>query len=73
MRKYLEAIEIPPKGSPEAYMPEFIRLDATDKEEAQVLQDLRDMLDPDKQYIIRRHYCYHDEEPNKPCRIEAIS
>ena len=54
-------------------MQEFIRLDATDKEEAQVLQDLRDMLDPDKQYIIRRHYCYHDEEPNKPCRIEVIS
>ena len=63
MRKYLEALEIPPESSPPDYQPEFIRLDATGKDESQVLQDLRDLLSPDKRYVIRRHYCYHDEDP----------
>jgi len=36
------------------------------------LRDLKEMLSPDKQYVIRRHYCYHDEEPNRPCRVEVI-
>jgi len=72
MRKYLEAVEIPPPDAPEDYVPEFIRLDATDRDESLVLRDLKEMLSPDKQYVIRRHYCYHDEEPNRPCRVEVI-
>ncbi|RLG81214.1 MAG: hypothetical protein DRO09_02180 [Thermoprotei archaeon] len=70
MRIYIEALEVPPEDAPEDYSPEFVRLDATGRDEAEVLADLRALLDPRKKYIIRRHYCGHDE--GKPCRVEVI-
>lgn len=70
MRIYLEAIEIPPEEAPADYTPEFIRLDATGKNEADVLRDLKMLLNPEKHYVVQKHYCYHDE--GKPCRVEVI-
>ena len=72
MRKYLEALEIPPSDAPEDYVPEFIRLDATGRDESLVLRDLKELLSPDKHYVIRRHYCFHDEPSNRPCVVEVI-
>ena len=39
-------------------------------DEVEVLADLRAMLDPNKKYVVRRHYCGHDER--KPCTVEVI-
>lgn len=72
MRIYIEAVEVPPEEAPPEYIADFIRLDATDKDEASVLSDLKALLNPNKKYIIRRHYCMHDETPKKPCRVEVI-
>ena len=63
---YLEAIEV---VESEEQTPDFIRL-KVEGSEADTLKDLKALLNPDKKYEIRRHYCMHDEE--KPCRVEVI-
>ena len=67
MKVYVEAIEI--TGSYEE--PDFIRLelddDLTEEQAIELIKSL--MTSP---YVIRKHYCYHDEDPKKPCMIELI-
>jgi len=70
MRLYLEAIEIPPEEAPPEYVPEFIRINVTDKDWKAELEELKMQLSPDKNYRIQLHYCYHDE--GKACRAEVI-
>ena len=69
MRIYLEALEKAESNSEDTEL-DFIRLDATDKNEDEVLEDLKSLLNPDKSYIIRRHYCKHEE--GLPCEVEIL-
>jgi len=66
MRIYAEALEI----APEDVIPEFLRLDATDRDFDTVLTDLRAMLHPAKKYSLRKHFCNHDT--NKGCFAEPV-
>jgi len=52
------------------YVPEFIRIDVTDKDWEAELEELKVQLDPEKSYQIRLHYCYHDE--GKACKVEVV-
>ena len=70
MRIYLEAIEKRENIEEEGEELDFIRLDATDKDEQEVLNYLKSLLDPTKHYIIRKHYCKHDE--GLPCEVEIL-
>jgi len=70
MRIYLEALEqTEHRSEPETEI-DFIRLDATNKDENEVLNDLKSLLDPNKKYIIRKHYCKHEE--GLPCEVEVL-
>lgn len=69
MRIYLEALE-KIENATEVGELDFIRLDATDKNEDEVLEDLKSLLNLDKSYIIRRHYCKHEE--GLPCEVEIL-
>jgi len=69
MRIYLEALENAANASENTEL-DFVRLDATGKDEDEVLNDLKSMLDPDKSYIIRKHYCKHEER--QPCEVEIL-
>ena len=69
MRIYLEAFEEAESNAEDAEL-DFIRLDATNKNEDEVLEDLKSLLDPDKSYIIRKHYCRHEE--GLPCEVEIL-
>jgi len=60
MRIYLEALEEAESIKEDAEL-DFIRLDATDKDEDAVLNDLKSLLDSNKSYIIRKHHCKHEE------------
>ncbi|MEM0010795.1 MAG: hypothetical protein QW424_05350 [Candidatus Bathyarchaeia archaeon] len=68
MRIYLEAIE--KTQGEEAAESDFIRIDVTDKDFETALRDLKSILNPNKQYIIRKHCCRHDEGGS--CTVEAI-
>ena len=70
MRIYLEAIEKRENIEEGGGELDFIRLDTTDKDEQEVLDDLKSLLDPQKHYIIRKHYCKHDE--GLPCEVEIL-
>jgi len=72
VRLYLEAIEILPPEAPPEYIPEFIRIDVTEKDWRTELAQLKMQLSPDKSYRIQLHYCRHDETPIKPCKAEVI-
>jgi len=69
MRIYLEALE-KIENATEAGEFDLIRLDATDKNESEVLSDLMRLLDPNKSYTIRKHYCKHEER--LPCEVEIL-
>jgi len=68
MRVYAEAVEI---EAPENVLPEFIRLDATDRDFDAVLSDLKTLLHSDKKYELRKHFCRHDT--NESCWTEPVS
>jgi len=67
MRIYAEAweIDVPPE-----YTPEFLRLDATNKDFDAILDDIKNMLHPDKKYELRKHFCRHDT--NESCWVEKV-
>jgi len=69
MKQYVEAREIIPPDAGDDYVEEFIRLEVVTTVEDAV-NDIKTMLDPDKDYNIYRHDCYHDE--GKQCLIETI-
>ena len=68
MRIYIEGIEI---IDPDEGEPDFIRLELDkDLTEEQAIELIKSLMTPP--YLIRRHYCRHDEDPRKPCMIETI-
>jgi len=67
VRIYAEASEI---EVAEGVSPEFLRLDATDKDFEAVILDLKAMLHPDKKYSLVKHYCYHEE--NESCVVRIL-
>ena len=69
MKLYLEAREVPPEDAPPDYVPELIQVEVKDNE-LSAMRELRSKLDPNKRYVVYRHYCYHDE--GRPCRLERI-
>jgi hypothetical protein len=72
LRVYVEAYEqLPPEATEE---PDFIRIDVTGMDEAgvqEVISIVRELM-KDTSYILQLHYCYHDEEPAKPCYIVVL-
>jgi hypothetical protein len=72
LRVYVEAYEqLPPEATEE---PDFIRIDVTglsEREVQEVISIVRELME-DTSYILQLHYCYHDEEPVKPCNIVVL-
>jgi len=68
MRIYVEAIEITREG--EAEEPDFMRIDLDDMGENEAIMLIKSLMTPP--YLIQKHFCYHDEDPKKPCRIEVL-
>jgi hypothetical protein len=72
LRVYVEAYEV---LQPEvAEEPDFIRIDVTglsDREVQEVISIVRELM-KGTSYILQLHYCYHDEDPVKPCGITVI-
>ena len=69
---YVEAVENLPPDSVEE--PDFIRVDVTGYSQAEIdeiVQVVKELMEG-TDYRIYMHYCYHDETPSKPCRIEPI-
>ena len=72
MRVYVEAIETPPPEAVEE--PDFIRIDVTglsEREVQGVVSIVRELM-KGTSYILQLHYCYHDEDPTKPCSITVL-
>jgi hypothetical protein len=72
LRVYVEAYEqLPPEATEE---PDFIRVDVTGMDEAgvqDVINIVRELMSGTS-YILQLHYCYHDEDPIKPCSITVL-
>jgi hypothetical protein len=72
LRVYVEATETPPSKSTEE--PDFIRIDVTGLSEGEVqdvINVVRELM-KGTSYILQLHYCYHDEDPVKPCSIIVL-
>jgi hypothetical protein len=72
LRVYVEAIEILPPESTEE--PDFVRIDVTglsEREVQNVIVIVRELMSGTS-YILQLHYCYHDEEPVKPCNVVVL-
>ena len=68
MKIYLESVEV---IDPDVGEPDFIRLELDDDlTEEKAIELIKSLMTPP--YIIRKHYCRHDEDPKKPCIIELI-
>lgn len=68
MRIYLEAVEkTAGEGTAES---DFIRIDITGGNFETALSDLKSILNPNKQYVIQKHLCRHDE--GGACAVEVI-
>jgi len=59
VRTYVEAYEVVEQEGAEAG--DFVRLDATGKDLKQVVEDVKALLNPSKQYRIVIHRCLHDQ------------
>jgi hypothetical protein len=72
MRVYVEAYEV---LSPEATEePDFIRVDVTGLSESDisnVISIVRELM-RGTSYTLQLHYCYHDEDPVKPCSTVVL-
>jgi hypothetical protein len=72
LRVYVEAYEqLPPEATEE---PDFIRVDVTGLSEGEVqdvINVVRELMSGTS-YILQLHYCYHDEDPVKPCSIVVL-
>lgn len=69
MREYLEVVETLPEGALEE--PEFIRVDITDRTEAEIAAiqaDIEDIMSG-RDYTLQGHSCGHDD--GLPCRKEV--
>lgn len=72
MRVYVEAYEqLPPEAVEE---PDFVRIDVTglsDQKVQDVINIVRELM-RGTSYILQLHYCYHDEDPVKPCSVVVM-
>jgi hypothetical protein len=72
VRVYVEAYEVlPPEAAEE---PDFIRVDVTGLSESDVsnvISIVRELM-RGTSYTLQLHYCYHDEDPVKPCSIVVL-
>jgi hypothetical protein len=72
LRVYVEAIEtLQPETVEE---PDFVRVDVTglsEREVQEVISIVRELM-KGTSYILQLHYCYHDEDPIKPCSIVVL-
>lgn len=66
MKTYIEAIEDTEKEDKE-----FIQEEITGTQ-LSAQSKINTKLDSKKTYKLRKHFCYHDEETNKPCTVEDI-
>jgi hypothetical protein len=72
VRVYVEAIEIQAPETGEE--PDFVRVDVTGLSEGEV-QDVVNVvreLMKGTSYILQLHYCFHDEDPPRPCNIVLL-
>jgi len=75
MRIYVELFEVlPPEATGEA---DFIRIDVTSWDSGDVdvlINELKSYADKNyEHYVLQKHFCYHDEDPRKPCIVEVIT
>lgn len=75
MRLYIELYEVlPPEAPGEA---DFMRIDVTGwdpKDVDTLISELKNYADQNYgHYILQKHFCHHDEDPEKPCSIEIIA
>jgi len=75
VRIYIELYEVlPPESAGEA---DFVRIDVTgwDPKDVDVLlSELRKYAEANyNSYVLQRHLCFHDEDPEKPCSAEIIA
>jgi len=71
MRVYLELIEVLPPT--DMTTPDFIRIDVTSWSQDNIntaIQQLKQQAQVYQHYVLRVHYCRHDE--NKPCNFTII-
>jgi hypothetical protein len=72
LRVYVEAFEVlQPEAAEE---PDFIRVDVTDasaSEVQNVISMVRELM-KGANYILLLHYCYHDEDPVRPCSVVVL-
>ena len=66
MKIYIEAIE---QGAGENLS--FIKEEVIGTQK-QAEEKVKVQKKSGKTYKYRKHFCYHDEEPNKPCTTEEI-
>jgi hypothetical protein len=72
LRVYVEAIETQQPESAEE--PDFIRVDVTGLSEGEVqnvISIVRELM-RGTSYVLQLHYCYHDEDPVRPCNIVIL-
>jgi hypothetical protein len=72
MRVYLELIEVLPPYSTET--PDFIRIDVTNWSQDDIntaIQLLKQQAQVYQSYVLRVHYCRHDE--GRPCAFTLLS
>ena len=50
--------------------PDFIRIDLEDMSEEEAIKLIKSLMVPP--YIIRKHYCFHDEDPKESCKVEVV-
>jgi hypothetical protein len=70
MKLYVEAIEEIPEGIGMDYIPEFYQVEVVGEDIERALTELKSKLDPNKKYMIRKHWCRHDE--GEACEIEEL-
>ena len=72
MRVYYECFEILPEDTTEE--PDFVRIDITDKSETEkkeILSAIKEQFEG-KKYMLRLHYCKHDQYKPEPCELVEI-
>jgi len=67
VKTYIEAVEVVKEEGEE---PDFIRIDLDDMSEEEAITLIKSLMTPP--YIIQKHYCCHDEDPKKSCRVEVL-
>lgn len=72
MKIYIEAIE-DTEGKSEEYVGDFIQEEIREGDtDKKALDKVKLREKAGKKYRLRKHFHYHDEVPNKPCKVEDI-